>query len=92
MAQEMAAVMTRLEWLDQAEAYLKTAQRLEKSPAELKRISAHLADVRTRLRRQHANAMRRPILHEALEQDRLVRPRLVAQAAAKPAAKAGGKP
>jgi len=51
-----------------------------------------LADVRARLRRQHVNAMRHPVLHEALEQDRLVRPRLVAQAAAKPAANAGDKP
>ncbi|HKE07705.1 MAG TPA: hypothetical protein VKB48_07725 [Candidatus Acidoferrum sp.] len=92
VAQEVATVMMRLERLDQAEAYLKTAQKLEKSPAERKRISAHLADVRARLRRQHVNAMRHPVLHEALEQDRLVRPRLVAQAAAKPAANAGGKP
>jgi hypothetical protein len=92
VAQEVATVMMRLERLDQAEAYLKTAQKLEKSQAELKRISAHLADLRAHLRRQHVNALRHPVLHEALEQDRLVRPRLVAQAAAKPAAKAGGKP
>jgi Flp pilus assembly protein TadD len=92
VAYEVATVMTRLGRLDQAEVYLKIAQKLEKSPAELKRISAQLADLRTRLRRQHVNATRRPVLHEALEQDRLVRPRLVAQAIAKPAAKAGGKP
>jgi hypothetical protein len=92
VAYEVATVMTRLERLDQAEAYLKTAQKLEKSPAELKRISAQWAGVRTRLRRQHVNATRRPVLREAVEQDRLVRPRLVAQTIPKPAAKAGGKP
>lgn len=91
VAQEVAVVMTRLERLDQAEAYLKTAQKLEKSAAEQKHISAQLADVRTRLRRQHLNAARRPVLHEALEQDRLIRPRLVVQAPTKPAAKVGGK-
>jgi len=91
IAQEVAIVMTRLERLDQAEAYLKTAQKLEKSAVELKRISAQLADVRTRLRRQRLNAARRPALHEALEQDRLVRPRLLAQGTRKPAPKVGGK-
>jgi len=40
VAQEVATVMMRLERLAQAEAYLKTAQKLEKSPAERKRISA----------------------------------------------------
>jgi len=91
IAQEVAIVMTRLERLDQAEAYLKTAQKLEKSAVELKRISAQLADVRTRLRRQRLNAARRPALHEALEQDRLVRPRLLTQGTRKPAPKVGGK-
>jgi cellulose synthase operon protein C len=91
VAQEVAIVMTRLERLDQAEAYLKTARKLEKSAAELKHISAQLADVRTRLRRQHLNDARRPVLHEALEQDRLIRPRLIVQATRKPAAKVGGK-
>jgi hypothetical protein len=53
-----------------------------------------LQDVRARLRRQHTNAARQPILHAELEQDRLVRPHLVAQAAApaKTVAKPGGKP
>jgi hypothetical protein len=46
-------------------------------------------DVRARLRRQQLNAARQPILHEALEQDRLVRPRLLAHAA--PPAKAASQ-
>jgi len=92
LAHEVAAVMVRLERWQQAQAYLQAAQKLEKSPAEQKRISAELADVRARLRRQRENAARRPILHEALEQDRLVRPRLAAGLATKPAVKAGGKP
>ena len=85
--------MLRLDHLDEAASYLQIAQKLEKSPAELKRISAQLQDVRARLRRQHTNAARQPILHAELEQDRLVRPHLVAQAAApaKTVAKPGGK-
>ena len=40
-----------------------------------------ITDVSARLRRQRLNAARQPILHEALEQDRLVRPRIVARLA-----------
>jgi hypothetical protein len=86
--------MLRLDRLDEAASYLQIARNLEKSPAELKRISAQLQDVRARLRCQHTNAARQPILHAELEQDRLVRPRLVVRAAApaKPLAKPGEKP
>jgi len=93
LAHEIALAMLRLDHLDEAASYLQIAQKLEKSPAELKRISAQLQDVRARLRRQHTNAARQPILHAELEQDRLVRPHLVAQAAApaKTVAKPGGK-
>jgi len=94
LAREVALAMIRLERLDEAVWYLQTAQRTEKSTPEKKRIAAQLVDVRARLRRQRANAERRPILHAELEQDRLVRPRLVARAAApaKSPAKTGGKP
>jgi hypothetical protein len=53
-----------------------------------------LADIKAQLRRQQRNAARQPILHKDLEQDRLVRPRLVARAApvAKPSAKPGARP
>ena len=95
LAFEVGLAMIRLERLDEAASYLQIAQRLQKSPDERKRVTAQLQEVRARLRRQNANAARQPILHAELEQDRLVRPRLVAKAAtpAKPAApKAGGKP
>jgi hypothetical protein len=94
LAHEVALAMLRLERLVEAASYLQIAQKLEKSPAELKRISAQLQDVRARLRRQHQNAARQPVLHAELEQARLVRPRLVGQAAApaKTIAKPGGRP
>jgi hypothetical protein len=93
LAHEVATVMVRLERWQQAQGYLEAAQKLEKSPAERKRISAELAGVRRRVRLQRENAARRPVLHEALEQDRLVRPRLLAAGlAGKTAGKTGGKP
>lgn len=94
LAHEVALAMLQLDRLDEAASYLQIAQKLEKSPAALKRIAAQLQDVRARLRREHRNAARGPILHAELEQDRLVRPRLLAQAAApaKTVAKPGGKP
>ncbi len=90
---EVAQAMIRLDMLDKSAQYLQIAQKLEKSPAERKRITAQLVEVRGRLRRQRTNASRQPILHTELEQDRLVRPRLVARPAtpAKPQATAGGK-
>jgi hypothetical protein len=86
--------LIRLERLDEAAAYLKIAQNLEKSAAERTRIAAQLQEVRARLRRQRTNATRQPILHAELEQDHLVRPRLTARAETpgKLPAKAGRKP
>ena len=94
LAREVALALIRLERLDEAAAYLKIAQNLEKSAAERTRITTQLQEVRARLRRQRTNAARQPILHAELEQDRLVRPRLAARAESpgKLPAKAGRKP
>jgi len=94
LAREIALAMIRLERLDEAAAYLQIAQRLEKSAAERARIGTQLLELKTRLRRQRTNADRQPILHAELEQDRLVRPRLVARAEtrAKEPKNAGRKP
>jgi hypothetical protein len=94
LAHEVALALIRLERLDEAAAYLKIAQNLEKSAAERTRITTQLQEVRARLRRQRTNAARQPILHAELEQDRLVRPRLAARAESpgKLPAKAGRKP
>lgn len=86
-------VMSELNRLDEALPYLQLAEKLEKAPAGVKEIRSEIARVSMRLRRQHLNAARQPILHADLEQDRLVRPRLVARAApAKPNSKASEKP
>jgi hypothetical protein len=86
--------MDRLNRPNQALPYLQLAQKLEKAPARQKQIAVEIASVKTRLRRQQLNARRQPILHAELEQDRVVRPRLVARSvpAARASAKAGEKP
>jgi len=94
LAHEVGLTMIRLDRLDEAVAYLKIAQKLEKSPAERTHVTTQLLEVRTRLRRQRTNAARQPILHSELEQDRLVRPRVVArgESPGKLPANAGRKP
>jgi hypothetical protein len=94
IAASVAEAMIRLGRFDQAVPYLEIAKKLEKAPQRRKEISATLADVKARLRRRQANLARQPILHQALEQDRIVRPRLVVRAAwpAAPAAKRGAQP
>jgi hypothetical protein len=89
LVRSVGEVMTELNRLDEALPYLQLAQKLERAPARVKEIQSEIAKVRMRLRRQHLNAARQPILHADLEQDRVVRPRLVAQAA--PAARANSK-
>jgi tetratricopeptide (TPR) repeat protein len=79
VATTLSELMIRLDRLDEALRYLRVARQLEKAPARRKEISSMITDVSDRLRRQRLNAARQPILHEALEQDRLVRPKLVAR-------------
>jgi predicted Zn-dependent protease len=81
VATTLGELMVRLNRLDEALRYLQIARHLEKSPARRKEIGNMITEVTARLRRQRLNAARQPILHEALEQDRLVRPRIVARMA-----------
>jgi cellulose synthase operon protein C len=81
VARALGDLMIRLNRLDEALRYLQVARKLERATPLRKEISSTIADVSARLRRQRLNAARQPILHEALEQDRLVRPRLLARSA-----------
>jgi hypothetical protein len=93
VARALGELMVRLDRLDEALRYLRVARKLEKAPASRKEIGSTILEVSDRLRRQNLNAARQPILHEALEQDRPVRPRLLARSAptAKATAKGGTK-
>jgi hypothetical protein len=79
IVRSLGELMIRLDRLDESLRYLRIARKLERVPARRKEISSTIAEVSARLRRQRLNAARQPILHEALEQDRLVRPRLLAR-------------
>jgi tetratricopeptide (TPR) repeat protein len=91
LAQAVGLIFVRLQRFSEALGYLQAARTLEKNPARRKVLVGEISDVKARLRRQQLNAARQPILHAELEQDRLVRPRLVAHAtpSAKPAATSG---
>jgi hypothetical protein len=77
----VANALVRLNRRSEALPYLQLAQKLEKFPSRRKEIAGKLAEVRTVLRRERLNLARQPIFHQELEQDRVVRPRLLARAA-----------
>jgi len=95
IAHLIADTMFRLNRLPEAAQYYETARSLEIAPAVRKTLLHKLTEVRAALRVQRRNAARQPLLHEPLEQDRVVRPRLLARATPVPKAtpaKGGVKP
>jgi tetratricopeptide (TPR) repeat protein len=92
--QMLGDTMSRLNRLDDAVAFYDSARRVETSPATRKVLLRKIADANAALRIQRQNAARQPLLHEALEQDRVVRPQLLARStvASKDAAAQGVKP
>jgi predicted Zn-dependent protease len=91
LARELGDTMIRLNRESDALSYLEFARRQEKVSARRTEITREIVEVRARFLRAQRNEARRPILHQALEQDRLVRPRLIVQASprARTAAKGG---
>jgi hypothetical protein len=79
---EAAEVLQRLNRLEQSLQQLHIALRLEESPQKRKEINETIATVQKELTRQQQNQGREPILHQALEQDRVVRPRIPLMSAA----------
>ncbi|HSY91887.1 MAG TPA: hypothetical protein VK812_10980 [Candidatus Binatus sp.] len=79
VAQMIGDTMMRLSRLADAVAYYGSARRLESSPAVRKSLARKIVQAKSALRIQQQNAARQPLLHEALEQDRVVRPRLLAR-------------
>ena len=81
VAQTLGEILLRLKRPSEALPYFRTARRLETATANRRLLDRRIADLKTLLRVQQQNAARQPVLHEALEQDRIVRPRLLARAA-----------
>jgi hypothetical protein len=78
--------MTRLNRLADAVSYYQTARQFEAAPAARKTLSRKITDAKASLRMQQQNAARQPILHEPLEQDRVVRPQIIARVTSAPKA------
>ncbi len=92
IARMIGDTMSRLDRLSDALSYYQAAHRLQTSPPIRRALLRKISDTRSALRIQHQNAARQPLLHEPLEQDRVVRPRLLAKVtpAPKPATAKGG--
>jgi tetratricopeptide (TPR) repeat protein len=88
LAETVGDTMMRRQRLADAVPYFEIARRAETSPAARSELKRKIATAKDELRVQRQNAARHPVLHEALEQDRVVRPRLVARAAPTPKAAA----
>jgi hypothetical protein len=86
IAAEVGSAFESLDKLPESLRYLQVAVRLEPSAQKKALLEKQIADLRARIRRQQQNEARRPIIHPALEQDRVVRPMLVARSAPPPAA------
>jgi predicted Zn-dependent protease len=86
IAHMIGDTMARLERLSEAALYYQTARSLETAPAVRRTLLRKLTEVRAALRIQRRNAARQPLLHEPLEQDRVVRPRLLVRATPAPKA------
>jgi len=79
VAQMIGDTMIRLNRLADAVSYYQTARQLETAAAVRKTLSRKVTDAKASLRIQQQNAARQPILHEPLEQDRVVRSQLIAR-------------
>ena len=86
VAQMIGDTMIRLNRLADAVSYYQTARQLGSAPSVRKTLYRKIADAKASLRIQQQNAARQPILHEPLEQDRVVRPQLIAPVTPSPKA------
>ncbi len=87
---EIAETMQRVGRFADALSYYQSARRWETTDTARKQLLRRINDMKEILRTQQENAARRPLLHEDLEQDRVVRPRLVAKTASASSTTRGG--
>ena len=90
VSQMIADAMVRVGRFPDALSFYQTARSLETSAGNRKALNRKIAQTKAVLKIQRENAARQPLLHEALEQDRVVRPRLVARSAPAPGTAAKG--
>ena len=87
----LAAAVAKVYWnlgnLEAALKYYRAALHLKPSDAARAEITKNINAIRTVVRRNANNAQRMPVIHQAIDQEHLVRPRLLAAAKAPPPAK-----
>jgi len=79
LALAIAETLVRLNRAATAVDYFNFARHSEPSPARRKVLDRKIAELKEELRIQAQNTAHQPILHEALDQDRIVRPKLLAR-------------
>jgi hypothetical protein len=93
LARTLADALQKLDRLPEAQTYFSVALRLESAPAAQTQIRQRLAGIRAELARRAKNEAHRPRVSPNLEQDRLVRPQVLAKSAPTPRpAPQGGTP
>jgi cellulose synthase operon protein C len=80
LGESIGQVLLRLDRFPEALAYFQVAASRERDSQRRRALAREISDVQAHLRRQQLNAARQPILHADLDQDRLVRPRILADA------------
>ncbi len=81
VAQQIGDTMYRVSRYADALSFYQTARKLENSQHAREVLSGKIAEMKEKLRIQRENSARQPLLHEALEQDRVVHPRILARSA-----------
>jgi len=76
IASELATITENLNLLDDSIRYLQTAEKLESDSARAAVLRSRLVRLNNEISRRAKNAARQPQIHNQLEQDHLVRPRL----------------
>ncbi len=77
--------------LSHAIEYLRIAYKLETVPAQKAQINHKIEELRSLVRRKVENTARQPMIHDEVEQDHLVRPRLVVNTTAPALSRSTGK-
>jgi tetratricopeptide (TPR) repeat protein len=84
IARDLGLAFEKINSLNQALPYLQRAYRLETDAAIKTQINKEVQQIRATQRRRAANLARQPVIHAELEQEHVVRPRLVDAAVSSP--------
>jgi hypothetical protein len=84
ITRDLGLAYEKINSLNQALPYLRRAYRLETDAVVKTQINKEVQQIRTTQRRRTTNLARQPVIHAELEQEHVVRPRLMDAAASSP--------